>query len=63
MFNFIKIYDAYKKIISAKVDIDDDLQAMRFDSHKVKILLSSPFNVKLTYESDLTDIIKVFKSI
>ena len=63
MFNFIKIHDAYKKIISAKVDIDDDLQAMRFDSHKVKILLSSPFNVKLTYESDLTDIIKVFKSI
>ena len=63
MFNFIKIYNAYKKIISAKVDIDDDLQAMRFDSHKVKIMLSSPFNVKLTYKSDLTDITKVFKSI
>ncbi len=52
-FNFRKLYSAYKKIINNKISVDDDLEAMTYDSHKVKIMLSSPGNIKITFKDDL----------
>ncbi|GIR56057.1 MAG: hypothetical protein CM15mP63_0620 [Gammaproteobacteria bacterium] len=33
--------------------MDDDLEVMTYDSHKVKIMISSPGNIKITYKDDL----------
>ena len=52
-FNFRKLYSAYKKIINNRISVDDDLEAMTYDSHKVKIMLSSPGNIKITFKDDL----------
>ena len=52
-FNFKKLYNAYKKVINDKVNVDDDLEVMTYDSHKVKIMISSPGNIKITYKDDL----------
>ena len=58
-FNFKKIYKAYKKIIKNKISIDDDLEAMAYDSHKVKLMISSPGNIKITYKDDLDVLTKL----
>ena len=52
-FNFKKLYNAYNKVINDKISVDDDLEAMSYDSHKVKIMISSPGNIKITYKDDL----------
>ena len=52
-FNFKKLYNAYKKVINDKINVDDDLEVMTYDSHKVKIMISSPGNIKITYKDDL----------
>ena len=58
-FNFKKIYNAYKKILDNKVNVDDDLEALMYDSHKVKLMISSPGNIKLTYKDDLDILNKI----
>ena len=52
-FNFRKLYNAYKKVLNDKINVDDDLEVMTYDSHKVKIMISSPGNIKITYKDDL----------
>ena len=61
LFNFDKLIKSYKHVIEKKIDVDDDLEVMHINSHKVKILKSSPFNVKLTYIDDLEQIKRVAK--
>ncbi len=61
LFNFDKLIESYKNILKKNINVDDDLEAMHLNSHKVKILKSSPFNVKLTYIEDLEKIKKVIK--
>ena len=48
-------------MIEQNIDVDDDLEVMHMSSHKVKILKSSPFNVKLTYMEDLEKVKRVIK--
>ncbi|MBH44331.1 MAG: hypothetical protein CMD88_02600 [Gammaproteobacteria bacterium] len=61
IFNFLKLFDSYKYIIKNKITIDDEAEAMTIQSHKIKILLSSPGNIKLTYKEDLSSIKKLLK--
>ena len=61
LFNFDKLIKSYKYIIEKNIDVDDDLEVMHINSYKVKILKSSPFNVKLTYIDDLEQIKRVAK--
>jgi 2-C-methyl-D-erythritol 4-phosphate cytidylyltransferase len=53
IFNFLKLFDSYKKVIKNKTEVDDELEAMHINSYKVKIMISSPRNIKLTYKEDL----------
>ena len=61
IFNFYKLYNSYKYIIKNKINIDDDVEAMTINSHKIKILISSPGNIKLTYKEDVSTIEKLLK--
>ena len=53
IFNFLKLFNSYKKIIKNKIEVDDELEVMYINSYKVKIMISSPKNIKLTYKEDL----------
>ena len=53
IFNFLKLFDSYKKVIKNKIEVDDELEVMHINSYKVKIMISSPRNIKLTYKEDL----------
>ena len=61
LFNFDKLIKSYRHVIEQNIDVDDDLEVMHMSSHKVKILKSSPFNVKLTYMEDLEKVKRVIK--
>ena len=63
LFNFDKLIKSYKYVIDKNIAVDDDLEVMHINSYKVKILKSSPFNVKLTYKEDLDKIKRVIKVI
>ena len=63
LFNFDKLIKSYKYVIDKNIAVDDDLEVMHINSYKVKILKSSPFNVKLTYREDLEKIKRVIKVI
>ena len=51
--NFLKLFDSYKKVVRNNIEVDDELEAMHINSYKVKIMISSPRNIKLTYKEDL----------
>ena len=61
LFNFDKLINSYRYVIKQNIDVDDDLEVMHINSYKVKILKSSPFNVKLTYVEDLENMKRVIK--
>tara|TARA_B100000941_G_C28489944_1_gene547271 strand:- start:1075 stop:1758 length:684 start_codon:yes stop_codon:yes gene_type:complete len=61
LFNFDKLIESYRHVIEKNIDVDDDLEVMHMNSHKVKILKSSPFNVKLTYMEDLEQMKRAMK--
>jgi 2-C-methyl-D-erythritol 4-phosphate cytidylyltransferase len=56
-FNYTEIFDAYTKIIEDKASITDDAGALEYTGKKV-YLVENPFpNKKITYETDLNDLI------
>ena len=61
LFNYNKLIKSYKYVLDKNIAVDDDLEVMHINSYKVKILKSSPFNVKLTYIDDLEKIKRVAK--
>ena len=58
VFNFTKLFSAYSDIISKKIEVDDEIEAMNLNGHKVKIIRASVGNIKLTYKDDL-EIVKI----
>ncbi len=53
IFNFSKLFLAYTDIIKKEQSVDDEIEAMTKSGHKVKLMKSSPRNIKLTYQDDL----------
>ena len=53
LFNFSKLFKAYSDIISKKIQVDDEIEAMSLLNYNVKIIKASVGNIKLTYEDDL----------
>ena len=53
IFNFSKLFLAYTDIIKKEQNVDDEIEAMTKSGHKVKLMKSSPRNIKLTYQDDL----------
>ena len=63
IFNFTKLFLAYTDIISKGKNVDDEIEAMINSGHKVKIMMSSPKNIKLTYQGDIEVIKSLMKKI
>ena len=63
IFNFPKLFLAYTDIISKGKNVDDEIEAMIISGHKVEIMMSSPKNIKLTYQSDIEVIKALMKKI
>ena len=61
LYNFTKLYTCYNAIISKKISVDDEIQAMSFLSFKVKLLFSSIGNIKLAYKDDQNILTKMLK--
>ena len=59
VFDFSMLFKAYAGIIKRKLDVDDDVEAMTLFKYKVKMLKSSPSNIKITYKEDI-DVVKVY---
>ena len=57
VFDFSMLFKAYAGIIKRKLDVDDDVEAMTLFKYKVKMLKSSPSNIKITYKEDI-DVVK-----
>ena len=57
LLNFSRIIKSYEYLRKNKITVDDDLEALHLNSYKVRIMKSSPFNVKLTYKSDFDNLI------
>ena len=58
VFNFTKLFSAYSDIISKKIEVDDEIEAMNLNGHKVKIIRARVSNIKLTYQDDL-EVVKI----
>ena len=63
IFNFSKLFLAYTDIIRKEQNVDDEIEAMTKSGHKVKLMKSSPRNIKLTYQNDLEVIKALMKKI
>ena len=63
IFNFSKLFLAYTDIIKKEQSVDDEIEAMTKSGHKVKLMKSSPRNIKLTYQDDLEVIKALMKKI
>ena len=63
IYNFTKLFLAYTDIISKGKNVDDEIEAMINSGHKVEIMMSSPKNIKLTYQSDIEVIKALMKKI
>ena len=63
IFNFSKLFLAYTDIIKKEQSVDDEIEAMTKSGHKVKLMRSSPRNIKLTYQGDLEVIKSLMKKI
>ena len=63
IFNFSKLFMAYTDIIKKEQNVDDEIEAMTRSGHKVKLMKSSPRNIKLTYQDDLEVIKALMKNI
>ena len=63
IFNFSKLFLAYTDIIKKEQSVDDEIEAMTKSGHKVKLMKSSPRNIKLTYQDDLEVIKSLMKKI
>ena len=63
IFNFSKLFMAYTDIIKKEQNVDDEIVAMTRSGHKVKLMKSSPRNIKLTYQDDLEVIKALMKNI
>ena len=63
IFNFSKLFMAYTDIIKKELNVDDEIEAMTKSGHKVKLMKSSPRNIKLTYQNDLEVIKALMKKI
>ena len=63
IFNFTKLFLAYTDIISKGINVDDEIEAMINSGHKVEIMMSSPKNIKLTYQGDIEVIKSLMKKI
>ena len=63
LLNFSRIMQSYEYLKKNKISVDDDLEALHLNSHKVRIMKSSPFNVKLTYKSDFDNLITDIKKL
>ena len=61
LFNFDKLIKSYNNVVAKNIAVDDDLEVMHVNSYAVRILKSSPFNIKLTYIEDLEKIKRVMK--
>tara|TARA_B100001057_G_scaffold168869_2_gene169631 strand:+ start:37246 stop:37932 length:687 start_codon:yes stop_codon:yes gene_type:complete len=57
LLNFSRIIKSYEYLNKNKITVDDDLEALHLNSYKVRIMKSSPFNVKLTYKSDFENLV------
>ena len=63
IFNFSKLFLAYTDIIKKEQNVDDEIEAMIKSGHKVKLIKSSPSNIKLTYQDDFKVIKALMKKI
>ncbi len=63
LYNFTKLFKAYTDIINKKLNVDDEIEAMTKLGYKVKIVKSSPRNIKLTYQDDVKVIKDLMKKI
>ena len=63
LYNFTKLFKAYTDIINKKLNVDDEIEAMTKLGYKVKIIKSSPRNIKLTYQDDVKVIKDLMKKI
>ena len=63
LYNFAKLFKAYTDIINKKLNVDDEIEAMTKLGYKVKIIKSSPRNIKLTYQDDVKVIKDLMKKI
>ena len=63
LYNFTKLFKAYTDIINKKLNVDDEIEAMTKLGYKVRIIKSSPRNIKLTYQDDVKVIKDLMKKI
>ena len=63
LYNFTKLFKSYTDIINKKLNVDDEIEAMTKLGYKVKIIKSSPRNIKLTYQDDVKVIKDLIKKI
>jgi 2-C-methyl-D-erythritol 4-phosphate cytidylyltransferase len=53
VFQYALLMDAYQRIMADKITITDDATAFEASGHRVKIILGSPDNLKITEPKDM----------
>jgi len=48
-----KLYESLNYVLNHKYDVEDDIEALLINKYSCRMVMSSPDNIKVTYESDI----------